>query len=277
MRQSFEKSNLATVFPDSTHLEINDDEMGRNTIDDLGTSWFVWLVAATASIAGSLFGYDTGIISAVLVYLNNDLNNRPVSSGEKELITSLCSGGAFIGAIIAGLTADQVSRPRKYSPISKRHLLTVLQFGRKVAIYVGCALFTIGAILQAAAYTIAQMSVGRLIVGFGVGSAAMVVPLYIAEIAPTKVRGRLIGLNNMSITGGQGKYIPLSYLSASSLRLSTLSRQLWPGSRLRTCPTWLAVHGRSWGSSGYPSGLFVAILSGKFLQPIQIISSKQHH
>ncbi|KAK7899730.1 hypothetical protein LTR67_003475 [Exophiala xenobiotica] len=183
MRQSFEKSNLATVFPDSTHLEINDDEMGRNTIDDLGTSWFVWLVAATASIAGSLFGYDTGIISAVLVYLNNDLNNRPVSSGEKELITSLCSGGAFIGAIIAGLTADQ--------------------FGRKVAIYVGCALFTIGAILQAAAYTIAQMSVGRLIVGFGVGSAAMVVPLYIAEIAPTKVRGRLIGLNNMSITGGQ--------------------------------------------------------------------------
>lgn len=47
------------------------------------------------------------------------------------------------------------------------------------------------------------MAVGRLIVGFGVGSAAMVVPLYIAEIAPTKVRGRLIGLNNMSITGGQ--------------------------------------------------------------------------
>lgn len=47
------------------------------------------------------------------------------------------------------------------------------------------------------------MSVGRLVVGFGVGSAAMVVPLYIAEIAPTKVRGRLIGLNNMSITGGQ--------------------------------------------------------------------------
>jgi MFS transporter, SP family, solute carrier family 2 (myo-inositol transporter), member 13 len=47
------------------------------------------------------------------------------------------------------------------------------------------------------------MSVGRLIVGFGVGSAAMVVPLYIAEIAPSKVRGRMIGLNNMSITGGQ--------------------------------------------------------------------------
>jgi SP family myo-inositol transporter-like MFS transporter 13 len=117
IRQSFEKSNLATVFPDSTHLEVSDDEMGKNTIDDLGTSWFVWLVAATASIAGSLFGYDTGIISAVLVYLKDDLNNRPVSSNEKELITSLCSGGAFVGAIIAGLTADQVrpSSPGSFS------------------------------------------------------------------------------------------------------------------------------------------------------------------
>ena len=119
----------------------------------------------------------------MLVYLENDLNGRPTTSGEKEAITSLCSAGAFIGAIIAGLTADK--------------------YGRKIAIYVGCVLFVIGAILQAAAYSIAQMCVGRLIVGFGVGSAAMVVPLYIAEIAPTKVRGRLIGLNNMSITGGQ--------------------------------------------------------------------------
>src|SRR5271156_6839529 len=77
------------------------------------------------------------------------------------------------------------------------------QFGRKGAIYAGCFLFTGGAVLQAASYTIAQMAVGRLVVGFGVGSAAMVVPLYIAEIAPSNVRGRLIGLNNMSITGGQ--------------------------------------------------------------------------
>ncbi|KAL3477094.1 general substrate transporter [Aspergillus californicus] len=154
-----------------------------DSIEDLGTSWFVWLVSFTASIAGLLFGYDTGIISAVLVYLGNDLDGKPASSSEKQLITSLCSGGSFVGAIIAGLTADK--------------------YGRKPAVYVGCLLFTIGAILQGASYSIAQMSVGRLVVGFGVGSASMVVPLYIAEIAPTKARGRLIGLNNMSITGGQ--------------------------------------------------------------------------
>lgn len=108
LRQSFDNSNLAMVFPDKTHLEVADDSDTENSIEDISTSWFVWLVAATASIAGSLFGYDTGIISAVLVYLKDDLNHRPTSANEKELITSLCSGGAFIGAIIAGLTADKV-------------------------------------------------------------------------------------------------------------------------------------------------------------------------
>jgi len=67
----------------------------------------------------------------------------------------------------------------------------------------GCFLFVIGAILQATSYSLAQMTVGRFVVGLGVGSAAMIVPLYIAEIAPAKSRGRMIGLDNMSITGGQ--------------------------------------------------------------------------
>ncbi|KAE8135390.1 general substrate transporter [Aspergillus pseudotamarii] len=170
--------------PENAHIEVAAGSLTTETgIDDLPVTMFVWLVAFTASIAGMLFGYDTGIISAVLVYIHNGLDNRMLTSNEKELITSLCSGGAFFGSIVAGLTADKL--------------------GRKAAIYFGCALFTIGAVLQGAAYTIAQMAVGRVVVGFGVGSAAMVVPLYIAEVAPAKARGRLIGLNNMSITGGQ--------------------------------------------------------------------------
>jgi SP family myo-inositol transporter-like MFS transporter 13 len=70
------------VFPDTTHLEVSDDE--GDSIDDIAVSWFVWLVALTASFAGSLFGYDTGIISAVLVYLHNDLNGRPSSRMRKN-------------------------------------------------------------------------------------------------------------------------------------------------------------------------------------------------
>jgi SP family myo-inositol transporter-like MFS transporter 13 len=161
---------------DPEHL----DEL--NTIEETQSGKFIWLVTVTASVGGLLFGYDTGIISAVLVYLGNDLG-RVLSVSEKELITSITSGGAFIGAIAAGLSADR--------------------FGRKGAIYMGCVLFVIGAVLQASSYSLAQMTVGRLVVGFGVGSAAMVVPLYIAEVAPAKSRGRMIGLDNMSITGGQ--------------------------------------------------------------------------
>lgn len=106
------------VLPDATHLEVSDQD-GEDSIENVNTGPFVWLVAGAASIAGSLFGYDTGIISAVLVYLGTSLNGHETSPNEKELITSLCSGGAFIGAIIAGLTADQ--------------------YGRKGAIYAGYA------------------------------------------------------------------------------------------------------------------------------------------
>ncbi|CAH0018738.1 unnamed protein product [Clonostachys rhizophaga] len=153
-----------------------------DSIEETNTGKFVWLIGLTASIGGMLFGYDTGIISGALVYIHDDLGHN-LSSNEKELITALCSGGGFFGAIFAGLSADN--------------------YGRKTALYGACFLFTVGAIIQGAAYSIPQMAVGRVIVGFGVGSAAMIVPLYLAEIAPAKFRGRMIGFNNTSITGGQ--------------------------------------------------------------------------
>ncbi len=90
----------------------------------------------------------------MLVTIGADLGHK-LSSKEQELITSLTSGGALIGALIAGLPADK--------------------YGRKLGIYIGCALFLAGSIIQAAAFNVAQMAVGRFIVGLGVGSAAMIV------------------------------------------------------------------------------------------------------
>ncbi|KAL2830534.1 general substrate transporter [Aspergillus cavernicola] len=182
------RPSLDDMAKSGDHIESVDkaaavDATVAANVDDIPISMYVWMVALCASIAGMLFGYDTGIISAVLVYIKDALGGRQLTNSEKELITSLCSGGAFFGSIFAGNTADRL--------------------GRKPAIYLGCFLFVVGAILQGAAYTLAQMAVGRVIVGFGVGSAAMIVPLYVAEIAPSKARGRLIGLNNVSITGGQ--------------------------------------------------------------------------
>lgn len=71
------------------------------------------------------------------------------------MVTSLTSGGALVGALIAGLPADK--------------------YGRKFGIYAGCALFLIGSVVQAAAFSVAQMAVGRFVVGLGVGSAAMII------------------------------------------------------------------------------------------------------
>ena len=98
---------------ESAHIEKIDASIDTiaTSIDNLPVSWFVWLAATTASMAGLLFGYDTGIISGVLVVLGNSLDGRPATSSEKEMITSLCSGGAFIGAIFAGNTADRVRQP----------------------------------------------------------------------------------------------------------------------------------------------------------------------
>ncbi|CAG8908851.1 unnamed protein product [Penicillium egyptiacum] len=169
------------LVPDSTRIEVTKASL-HDSIENTDTGWYIWLIVLTASIGGMLFGYDTGIISAVLVYLE-DILGHLLSASEKEMITAPCSAGAFVESIIAGLTADR--------------------YGRKGPMYIGCAPFTVGAVLQASAYSVPQITVGRLIVGFRVGSAAMIVPAYIAEIAPTKHRGRMIGLNNVSITGGQ--------------------------------------------------------------------------
>lgn len=74
------------------------------------------------------------------------------------MVTSLTSGGALVGAVGAGLTADR--------------------FGRRWPIWAACAVFVIGTVIQTCAYSVEQFAVGGFVVGLGVGDAAMVVPLY---------------------------------------------------------------------------------------------------
>ncbi|ORY68230.1 uncharacterized protein BCR38DRAFT_481714 [Pseudomassariella vexata] len=99
-------------------------------------------------------GYDNGVISAVLINLHEDLShNRPTK--EQELIMSIGSDGILVGVIMAGLLADNR--------------------GRKFGIYAGCFMFLIGSRLQAAAFSVAQMTVGRFVMGLGDESAAMII------------------------------------------------------------------------------------------------------
>ena len=78
----FEKAHNLMVLSDTKHIEVSEQD-GDDSIENVDTGPSVWLVAGAASISGSLFGYDTGIISAVLVYLETDLNHHTTSANER--------------------------------------------------------------------------------------------------------------------------------------------------------------------------------------------------
>ncbi|KAK1635828.1 hypothetical protein BDP81DRAFT_482035 [Colletotrichum phormii] len=161
-------------------------------IEETKPGTFVWLCVAANAIGGMLFGYDTGVISGVLVVIGKDLDNKELTHSEKELITAITAAGALIGAVIAGITADK--------------------YGRKPDIWFASVVFTIGALLQATSFTIAQMTVGRLVIGFGVGSATMIVPLYIAELSPARFRGRMISIHMIFL--GAGSVLAYAFAAA---------------------------------------------------------------
>ncbi|KAL5520883.1 hypothetical protein ACEPAF_2886 [Sanghuangporus sanghuang] len=147
------------------------------------TTWFVWILVLCCSIAGLLFGYDTGVISGALVSINSDLGPEKLSSLQKELITSATTLGALIGGLVAGALSDYT--------------------GRKPVLGIGDIIFIGGAIGQAACHTVSAMIGGRFLIGLGVGLASCVAPLYIQELSPTRLRGRLVVLNVVMITLGQ--------------------------------------------------------------------------
>ncbi|KAL4763142.1 putative MFS myo-inositol transporter [Aspergillus foveolatus] len=144
---------------------------------------FIWYLTFSAGISGLLFGYDTGVISSTLVSIDSDLSNRPLTTLDKSLITSCTSLFALIASPLAGILADRL--------------------GRRRVILVADILFTIGSFIQAATGEVWGMIIGRSIVGLAVGSASLVTPLYISELAPSDARGRLVTILSLFITGGQ--------------------------------------------------------------------------
>ncbi|KAL7409772.1 general substrate transporter [Mrakia frigida] len=146
-------------------------------------TWFVWGVIFAAAIAGLLFGYDTGVISGTLVVIGGDLGPEVLSNGQKELITSATTLGALMGGLAAGIGSDVI--------------------GRKWVLSVANVIFIAGAVGQAVSHSVWGMIGGRFVIGWGVGIAACIVPLYIGELSPTRMRGRCVTINVVAITLGQ--------------------------------------------------------------------------
>ncbi|KAL6715029.1 hypothetical protein ACLMJK_007290 [Lecanora helva] len=158
------------------------EEHGEIVQGSTSPSAFTWALTFAAAISGLLFGYDTGVISSTLVSIHEDLG-RPLSTLDEGLITACTSLSALIISPITGLLADK--------------------FGRKSLIVVADLLFIAGALLQAIAESVTSMVLGRTIVGFAVGGASLLVPLYISELSPSAFRGKLVTLNILFVTLGQ--------------------------------------------------------------------------
>ncbi|KAF3784941.1 Inositol transporter 1 [Nymphaea thermarum] len=144
---------------------------------------YVLGLTLTAGIGGLLFGYDTGVISGALLYIRDEFELVNDSTLLQETIVSMALVGAFIGSAMGGWINDA--------------------YGRKKATLLADMVFIVGAIFMAAAPNPYVLIFGRLLVGFGVGIASVTAPVYIAEASPSEVRGGLVSMNVLMITGGQ--------------------------------------------------------------------------
>ncbi|SJX64140.1 probable High-affinity glucose transporter [Sporisorium reilianum f. sp. reilianum] len=164
-----------------------------------------YILTALACTGGLLFGFDissmSGIISSpnYLVYFGDAKNtvecpDRPgalcnpgPSADVQGGITASMAGGSFIASLFSGLIADR--------------------FGRRAAIFVGCCFWILRSIITCAVQNIAMLIVGHTLNGMCVGLCSAQVPVYLSELSPSRIRGRLVGCQQWAITWG----IMLSY------------------------------------------------------------------
>ncbi|XP_063164049.1 proton myo-inositol cotransporter isoform X2 [Candoia aspera] len=144
------------------------------------TPSFVYVVSVFSALGGFLFGYDTGVVSGALLLLKKELH---LDALWQELLVSSTVGAAALSALFGGALNGWC--------------------GRRACILLASFIFAAGAVLLAAAQDKETLLGGRLVVGLGIGIASMTVPVYIAEVAPPHLRGRLVTINTLFITGGQ--------------------------------------------------------------------------
>ncbi|MEU7021598.1 sugar porter family MFS transporter [Streptomyces sp. NPDC046203] len=148
-------------------------------------AWRLTLTVGVVVLGGLLFGFDTGVVSGALLFLKDDF--QLTSFQEGAVISSLLLGAAA-GALWSGRLADR--------------------WGRRRTLIAVAVTFTLGLLLATVSAGFWTLVAARVVLGLAVGSASSLVPLYLAEVAPARLRGRLITVNQIMLTAG----ILVSYL-----------------------------------------------------------------
>jgi len=147
--------------------------------NEKGSAVYVYLLALVAALGGLLFGYDTAVISGAIGYLEKRFVLNDVWKGWAASSALL---GCIGGAAMAGALSDRL--------------------GRKAALMLSAVLFLVSAVWSAFPRNFSELIIARIIGGVGVGVASMLSPLYISEVAPAAIRGRLVSLNQFAIISG---------------------------------------------------------------------------
>lgn len=162
--------------------------------EEHSASWYLYLVVIVAAVGGFLFGYDLQIISAALIFLTSEFQLSPNAVG-------FAAGSALIGCLLGPLLIS--------AGLSD-------WLGRKKVLILAAVLFGVSAIGTALPRTIDEFNFFRILGGIAVGLASIVSPMYIAEIAPARMRGRLVTVNQLAIVvGALSAFIAAYFLSFS--------------------------------------------------------------
>ena len=146
--------------------------MAENVSAEAGSPRVTPILAATAlvsAIAGFLYGYDTGIISGALLQITDEFG---IGHGWQSIIAT----GILVGAVIGALVGARLSE----------------WYGRKRTILIISAVFVIGTLAASIAPTPLTLALARVLLGMAVGGATQTIPMFVAELSPPQIRGRLV-------------------------------------------------------------------------------------
>jgi MFS transporter, SP family, galactose:H+ symporter len=187
------------------------------------------LIAVIAAVGGLLFGYDTSVVSGAILFVRKQFS---LTSFETELAVSVVLAGAAPGAAMAGYLSDR--------------------FGRRPVLLVNAIIFGVFAVVTGLANGLAIFLAARFLVGAAIGVTSMITPLYIAELAPSSIRGALVTLNQLAIVTGivVAYYVDYLFSGSSNWRAMFISAVI-PSILLLIAliflpesPRWLAARGQ---------------------------------
>lgn len=147
---------------------------------------YTLFISFIVALGGFLLGFDSAVISGAISGIRTYFE---MSDWELGFSVGCVIFGAMAGNIVAGPMSDK--------------------FGRKKVLLITAMLFTVSAFWSATATTYVSFVIARIIGGIGIGGAILIAPIYIAEIAPPKLRGSLVSLNQLNIVIG----ISVAYFS----------------------------------------------------------------